>query len=103
MSLDQILGLSYEIKILDFLLSNSDFSYTIEDLQDFTGIDTGIIRYMLPKLEYNGLVENNNEVIGIAKNKITYHLMDAVFSNSMLISTYPEGVTENNFMEWKNK
>lgn len=94
MSLDQILGLSYEIKIIDFLLSNKDISYTIDELQEYIDIDIGIIQYLLPKLEYNGLIKIEN-------NEITSALVTAVFANSFLIASYPENVDENTFIKWK--
>lgn len=101
MSLDQILGLSYEIKILDFLLMNKDLSYTIDELQDYTEIDTGIIEYLLPKLEYNGLIKVENNKIKVASNEITSALSKVVFENSCLIANYPEDVNENTFIKWK--
>lgn len=101
MSLDQILGLSYEIKIIDFLLSNKDLSYTIDELQEYTDIDTGIIQYLLPKLEYNGLIKIENNEIKAASNEITSALIKVVFENSCLIASYPENVSESTFAGWK--
>jgi DNA-binding IclR family transcriptional regulator len=97
MSLSQFLGLTHEIKIIDFLACNLDRSYTIDELQDFTDIDTGTIRYFLPRLQYNGLVEVDGENVKLCRNEITSALIQAVYANSFLIAEYPDGVDENNF------
>jgi DNA-binding MarR family transcriptional regulator len=97
MSLENFLGLTHEIKIIDFLSFNLDMSYTIDELQDFTDIDTGTIRYFLPRLEYNGLIEIEGDQIKLARTEITTSLIKAVYENSFRIADYPDGVDENNF------
>lgn len=97
MSLDQFLGLTSEIKIIDFLMCNFDMEYTIDGLQDFTDIDTGTIEYFLPKLEYNGLVKVSSGKVSLCRNEITSALLNAVYANSGLIASYPDGVNEHNF------
>ena len=100
MSLDQFLGLTHEIKIIDFLMCNFDMEYTIDELQDFTDIDTGTIEYLLPRLEYNGIIKNYNGKVSLCQNEITFTLLSVIYANSGLIASYPDGVNENNF---KNK
>lgn len=97
MSLDQFLGLTHEIKIIDFLMCNSDMEYSIDELQDFTDIDTGIIEYFLPRLEYNGIIKTSDGKVSLCRNEITSALLHAVYSNGALIASYPEDVNENNF------
>jgi DNA-binding MarR family transcriptional regulator len=97
MSLKHFLGLSYEIKLIDFLMCSIDIEYDIEELSDFTGIDEPTIKYFLPRLEYNGIIVVNGDKIQIARNDITEALLSAVYANSGLIASYHDGVDENNF------
>lgn len=97
MSLEHFLGLSYEIKLIDFLMYSIDEGYDLEELSDFTGIDEPTIQYFLPRLEYNGIIEVDGEKIRLARNEITSALLSAVYANSGLIASYPDGVDENNY------
>ena len=103
MSLSQILGLTHEIKIIDFLVCNPDMPYSVDELQDFTDIDTSTIKYLLPKLQYNGLVEVEGEQVKLCKNEIVSALIRTVYENSYVISGYPDEVDENNYVEWRKR
>ena len=103
MSLDQFLGLTHEIKLIDFLMCNSDRNYSVDELQDFTDIDTSTLNYILPRLEYNGIIKTSNGKVSLYCNELTTALCKAVLCNSFLIAGYPNEVNETNFKKEARK
>lgn len=54
--LSELLGITSEIKIIDFLMDNVCFNYTISELKNYTGLSRPTLLRAIRKLLNNGIV-----------------------------------------------
>ena len=71
MALQDFLGKTPELKIIDFLAENMDRRYSKKEIREFAGISRIAVNNTLPKLITNDVVE-----VGLKADQITYHLVD---------------------------
>jgi DNA-binding MarR family transcriptional regulator len=95
MALEDFLGKTPEIKIIDFLSGNLDINYTSSQISEYTNLQIEDIEKIIPELIYNGIIEekeSKDDIIyyQIKNSKITQGLIGAVFANSMFIAEKPD-------------
>ncbi len=91
MALSDFLGQTSEIKIIDFLAENPDMEYNLTELSEYIGISRATLYEKLPKLIHNKIVEisavrGRMKYFRLADNKITEHLIKAVFAHSFMMA-----------------
>ena len=91
MALEDILGKSSEITIFDFLAFNSDNSYTISEISEFTSLSRTTVHSKLPMLILNKLVEIDGvaghvKTYRLAHNDLVTSLVTAVFQHSFMMA-----------------
>lgn len=91
MSLEDFLGKTSEIRIIDFLSGNCDIHYNQSEISECTGLSRTTINQKIPFLIYNGIVEiketkGNVNYYQLKDNKIIKGLIGAVFANSSFIA-----------------
>jgi hypothetical protein len=84
MSLQNFLGYSAEIAIVDFLAECDPWSYTISEISEFTGLSRTTVHNKLPGMILNRLVE----VDGQAGHVKTYCLAKNDFVNMLITTSY---------------
>lgn len=98
MALQDFLGKTIEIQIIDFLAENRASTYNQTEIAECIGITRQSVNSKLPTLMYNGLVEikekrSNANYYQLAKNDITKKLIGSVFENGLFVSEYEEDET----------
>ncbi|AKB42793.1 winged helix-turn-helix domain-containing protein [Methanosarcina vacuolata] len=93
MALQDFLGKTIEIKIIDFLAENPAFTYNQTEIAECVGISRQSVNSKLPELIYNGIIEikekhNNANCYQLAKNDIVRKLIGSVFENGLFVSEY---------------
>ncbi len=91
MSLQNFLGYSAEIAIIDFLAECDPNSYTISELSEFTGLSRTTVHNKLPGLIMNRLVEVDGQAghvktYRLARNDFVGTLITAVFQHSFMMA-----------------
>ncbi|MDY6931977.1 MAG: helix-turn-helix transcriptional regulator [Halobacteriota archaeon] len=72
MALEDFLGETSELKIIDFLAENMDVNYNQTEISEFTGLSRTTVNKKIPELIYNNILEIKEE-LGQLK---TYQLVD---------------------------
>jgi len=62
----RIFGTSPLMKILDFLVVNEDFDYSMKDIAKLSGIGYATLKLIWPKLEVNSIIKQTR-LVGKAK------------------------------------
>jgi DNA-binding MarR family transcriptional regulator len=93
MALQDFLGKTVEIQIIDFLAENRASTYNQSEIAECTGISRQSVNSKLPKLIYNGVIEikgkrNSANCYQLAKNDIIRKLIGSVFENGLFVSEY---------------
>lgn len=95
MSLQDFLGKTVEIRIIDFLAENKTFSYNQTEISKCIGISRTSVNQKLPELIFNGIVDvketqGNVNSYQLANTGIVKKLIGSVFENVFLVSNYDE-------------
>ncbi|MDY0387793.1 MAG: hypothetical protein RBT65_11865 [Methanolobus sp.] len=95
MSLQDFLGKTVEIRIIDFLAENRAFSYNQTEISKCLGVSRTSVNQKLPELIFNGIVDvkethGNVNSYQLANNGIVKKLISSVFENGFLVSNYGE-------------
>lgn len=72
MALEDFLGDTSEIKIIDFLAENMDNSYNQTEISEFTGLSRTTVNKKIPEMIHNEILEIFEEL----GNLKTYHFRD---------------------------
>jgi DNA-binding transcriptional ArsR family regulator len=93
MSLENFLGKTSEIRIIDFLSKNSDINYNQSEISECTGLSRTTVNQKMPYLIYNGIVDikdnlGNVNYYQLKDSKIVKGLIGAVFANSFFIAEH---------------
>jgi hypothetical protein len=96
MSLQDFLGKTDEITIIDFLAENRAWIYTQAEIAKWTKISVRSVGCKLTELIYNGIIEiketrNDVNYYQLCKNDMTRKLIGSVFENGLIISQYNIG------------
>ena len=75
----ELFGESPLLKILDFLVVNDDFDYSMTDIAELSGVGYATLKLLWPKLEKNKIIKQTR-IIGKAK------MYKINFENSMINS-----------------
>lgn len=91
MALEDFLGKTSEIRIIDFLSGNGDINYNQSEISECTGLSRTTINHKIPFLIYNGILEikktkGNVNYYQLKDNKIIKGLIGSVFANSFFIA-----------------
>ncbi|MGA9141479.1 MAG: helix-turn-helix domain-containing protein [Methanocella sp.] len=91
MSLQNFLGCSSEIAIVDFLAENNEYAYTISEISEFTGLSRTTVHHKLPMLIYNRLIEIDGQAghvktYRLARNDFMGTLITAVYQHSFMMA-----------------
>ncbi len=87
MALEDFLGKTSEIKIIDFLAENMDNSYTQTEISKFTRLSRTTVNTKIPEMIRNNLIEIHEEVrqmktYRLADNEIVKKLISASLEHS---------------------
>ncbi|GEM_PF-2796005 len=87
MALEDFLGETSEIKIIDFLAENMDNSYNQTEISEFTGLSRTTVNKKIPEMINNNILEINEELgqlktYRLADNKIVKLLISASLEHS---------------------
>lgn len=87
MALEDFLGKTPEIKIIDFLIENMDIDYNQIEISKFTGLSKIIVNEKISQLIYNGIVEIKEELgmfetYKLTNNEITKYLICVSLAHS---------------------
>lgn len=72
MALEDFLGETSEIKIVDFLAENMDNSYNQTEISEFTGLSRTTVNKKIPEMIHNNILQVKDEL----RNLKTYQLAD---------------------------
>jgi len=97
MSLENILGRTAEIRIIDFLAENSSNSYTQWEIFELTGISRNILYKKLPEMVEKNILEIDGHVgrhrtYKLAGNEFVSRLISSVYEYNRIEAEKPEGV-----------
>jgi hypothetical protein len=95
MALQDFLGKTVAIQIIDFLAENPAFVYNQTEIAECVGISRQSVNAKLPELMYNGIIEikdkhSNANYYQLAKNDIVRKLIGSVFENGLFVSEYED-------------
>lgn len=95
MALQDFLGKTVEIQIIDFLAENRASTYNQSEIAECTGMSRQSVNSKLPRLIYNGIIEikgkrNNAHYYQLSKNDIVRKLIGSVFENGLFVSEYED-------------
>lgn len=87
MALEDFLGDTSEIKILDFLAENMDNSYNQTEISEFTGLSRTTVNKKIPEMIHNNVLEIKEEIgqlrtYQLADNEIVKMLIAASLKHS---------------------
>lgn len=93
--MQDFLGKTIEIRIIDFLAENKTFSYNQTEISKCLEISRTSVNQKLPVLIFNGIVDvkethSNVNSYQLANTGIVKKLIGSVFENSFLVSNYDE-------------
>ncbi|MDV0446907.1 hypothetical protein MsAg5_07710 [Methanosarcinaceae archaeon Ag5] len=93
MALEDFLGKTTEIKIIDFLSQNAMSNYNQTEISSCLGISRTSVNQKLPELIFNGIVEikekkGNSNYYQLSSNNIVKKLIGSIFENVLFISEY---------------
>lgn len=89
MALEDFLGKTSEIKIVDFLAENMDISYNQKEISEFTGISITIVNKKIYEMIQNNVLEIKEEIghlrtYQLADNEIVKMLIFASLKHSFM-------------------
>lgn len=95
MALQDILGKTVAIQIIDFLAENPAFTYNQTEIAECVGISRQSVNSKLPELMYNGIIEikerhSNANYYQLVKNEIVRNLIRAIYANGLFLSEYED-------------
>jgi len=95
LSLQDFLGKTIKIQIIDFLAENRAFTYNQTELSQCLGVARTSVNQNLPELIFNGIVDvkethGNVNSYQLANNELVKKLVGSVFENSFLVSKCDE-------------
>ncbi|MCX9011949.1 MAG: hypothetical protein OIN66_12600 [Candidatus Methanoperedens sp.] len=87
MALEDFLGETSEIKIIDFLAENMDNSYNQTEISDLTGLSRTTVNKKIPEMIHNNLLEIKEELgqlktYGLTDSKLVKLLISASLEHS---------------------
>jgi hypothetical protein len=87
MALEDVLGETSEIKIIDFLADNMDQSYNQTEISEYTGLSRTTVNQKIPELILNNIVVVDKEVgkfrtFKLAENELVKLLVIASLTHS---------------------
>lgn len=93
MALEDFLGSTSEIKIIDFFAENLDMVYNQTEISECLNISRTTVNKKIPELIYNNIVEikeraGNTKKYGLKKNSLVSSLIDAMYDHSFRIAEY---------------
>ena len=93
--MQDFLGKTIEIRIIDFLAENKTFSYNQTEISNCLKISRTSVNQKLPELIFNGIVDvkethGNVNSYQLANTGIVKKLIGTVFENSSFVSNYDE-------------
>ncbi|WNY25403.1 winged helix-turn-helix domain-containing protein [Methanolapillus millepedarum] len=99
MALQDFLGNTIEIKIIDFLAQNSIFDYNQTEISKCLNISRTSVNQKLPELIFNGIVEikerrGNSNYYQLSNNEINRKLVGSIMENSSWTARYENDVQE---------
>ncbi len=99
MSLQEILGRTAEVRIIDFLAENFGNSYTQWEFFQMTGISRNVLYKKLPEMVEKNILEIDGEVgthrtYRLANNGVVNKLIALIYEYNLMESEKPEGETE---------
>jgi len=91
--LQDFLGKTVEIRIIDFLSQNRSFTYNQTEISECLGVSRTSVNHKLPELIFNGMVEikekqGNANYYQLANNGIVKKLIGLMFENGLFVSEY---------------
>lgn len=106
MALEDFLGSTSEIKIIDFLAENNDNYYNQTEISEFTELSRTTVNTKIPGMIYNNILEIKEEIgkmktYQLADNKIINKLVSAALEHSFKLaeSTLDDGEVTKNIRE----
>ncbi|MDI6898118.1 hypothetical protein [Methanocella conradii] len=95
MSLQDILGRTAEIRIIDFLSENYGNSYTQWEIYELTGISRNVLYKKLPEMVKKKIIEVDKEVgmrrtYRLANNGFVKKLISAIYEYNLMEAEKPE-------------
>lgn len=95
MALQDFLGKTIEIKIIDLLAENRAFTYNQTEIAECAGISRQSVNSKLPELMFNGIIEikekcSNANYYQLTKNDMVKKLIGSVYENGLFISEYED-------------
>ena len=91
MALEDFLGSTSEIKIIDFLAENNDNYYNQTEISEFTELSRTTVNTKIPGMIYNNILEIKEEIgkmktYQLADNKIINKLVSAALEHSFKLA-----------------
>lgn len=83
MALEDFLGETSEIKIVDFLAENNDNSYNQTEISEFTGLSRTTVNKKIPEMIQNNILEIKEEIGRLR----TYQLADNEIVKMLIIAS----------------
>lgn len=95
MSLQDILGRTAEIRIIDFLSENYGNSYTQWEIYELTGISRNVLYKKLPEMVRKNIIEVDKEIgthrtYRLANNGFVKKLISAIYEYNLMEAEKPE-------------
>ncbi|MBC2697433.1 MAG: winged helix-turn-helix transcriptional regulator [ANME-2 cluster archaeon] len=100
MALEDFLGDTSELKIIDFLAENMDNSYNQTEISEFTGLSRTTVNKKIPEMIHNHTIEiieelGNLKTYQLADNEIVKMLVSASLAHSFKQAENPLGEEES--------
>ena len=91
MALEDFLGSTSEIRIIDFLAENADNYYNQTEISEFTELSRTTVNKKIPEMIYNNILEIKDEIgkmktYQLADNKIVDKLVSAALEHSFKLA-----------------
>jgi hypothetical protein len=95
MSLADFLGLTSEIKIIDFLAENMDMAYNQTEIGKCLGLSRTTVNQKIPILIHNNIIEEkerkgNTVKYGLKRNDLVSDLISAIYNHSFMMAESEE-------------
>ena len=100
MALEDFLGDTSELKIIDFLAENMDNSYNQTEISEFTGLSRTTVNKKIPGMIHNEIIEiieelGNLKTYQLTDNEIVKMLVSASLAHSFKQAENPLGEEES--------
>ncbi|MCD4843118.1 MAG: winged helix-turn-helix transcriptional regulator [Methanosarcinales archaeon] len=100
MALEDFLGDTSELEIIDFLAENMDNSYNQTEISEFTGLSRTTVNKKIPEMIHNEIIEINEELgnlktYQLSDNEIVKMLVSASLAHSFKQAENPLGEKES--------